>query len=138
MALIQEQGNDEYLAAGLNLLGLIAHYQGAFSRAEAFYEQGLTTARQVGAQHHIGYTMMNMAALALLQGDHLKAEPLVRNGLRLFLELGNKGGFAEGLECSAWLANLTGQPDRAVRLFAAAEALREVGNEPLPDFVRDQ
>jgi predicted ATPase/transcriptional regulator with XRE-family HTH domain len=136
VALSREEGVEEYLAAGLNIMGLIAHYQGDYARAQAFYDQSLSIARRLGYQHHLVELTLNMADLALIQGDTVRAAPLVAEGLRVGVEIGSKRGIAEGLEGLAWLVGTTGQPERAARLFGAAEALRELASLPLPAFAR--
>lgn len=57
--------------------------------------------------------------------------PLIEEGLVLFREVGSKTGIAYSLEGFARLASAQGEPERALRLFGAAAALREAIEEPL-------
>src|SRR5262249_10244596 len=66
------------------------------------------------------------------QGDLARATALHREALTLLRESGEKGNVAEGLEGLAGIAWAQGQPERAARLYGAAEALREAIRAPLP------
>ena len=131
-----EHDNEFVLAACLNGLGLAYHYQGQYDRAESLYEECLLIARYIGASQHIANTNINLAHLALSREDLISPGPRLVEGLQLFREMRDKEGISEGLEGVAWFASLSEQPARAVRLFAAAGALRERYGVPLPAFVR--
>ena len=135
VTLSREQDNQFVLAASLNGLGLVAHYRGEYSRAETLYEECLSIARRIGAQQHIANTNINLAHMALSQGNLSRAPAGLAEGLRLFREMNDKEGISEGLEGMARLASMNEQLVRAVRLFAAASALRERYDLPLPNFV---
>jgi predicted ATPase/DNA-binding XRE family transcriptional regulator len=131
-----EHENEFVLAACLNGLGLVNHYRGHYTRAEALYKESLSIARRIGAPQHIANTDINLAHLALSGGNPSSAEPLLVEGLRLFREMNDKEGISEGLEGMARLASINGQLERSISLFAAAAALREHHSVPLPHFVR--
>jgi tetratricopeptide (TPR) repeat protein len=127
---------EESLAAGLNVLGLIAHYAGRYAEAEALYGECLTIAQKIDARQQIAHSTINMAALRLLQGNAEGAAPLLAESFGIFIDNGDKGGICEGLEGVAWLAHHAEKPERAVCLFSAAMALREKNTLFLPDFVQ--
>jgi predicted ATPase/DNA-binding CsgD family transcriptional regulator len=58
--------------------------------------------------------------MANYQGDHLSAEPLVQESLRLFRELNDKLGTAYALSNAAFAATGQGQHERAVTLIEEA------------------
>jgi len=74
-------------------------------------------------------TMQSMFAHVLRgQGDLDKATFYYRRTIRLWQERGHRGAIAHQLECFALIAIAQNQSARAVKLFGAAEALREVSN----------
>jgi predicted ATPase/class 3 adenylate cyclase len=74
-------------------------------------------------------TMQSMFAHALRgYGDLDKAIFYYRRTIRLWQERGHRAAVAHQLECFGLIAMAQEQPARAVKLFSAAEALREVSN----------
>ena len=51
-------------------------------------------------------------------------------------DIGNRGAIAHELESFAAIAITEEEPRRALKLFGAAEALRERSNSPMTDFER--
>ena len=70
--------------------------------------------------------------MARAQGDHERAIALHLESLVLARETGQQREIAEYLGGLAGLATEQGQPERAARLFGAAEALRQSIGAPLP------
>jgi hypothetical protein len=58
-------------------------------------------------------------------GKYGRAETCLKESLQTSHAIGAQGLLAEVLEATVWLAAATEQPERAVRLGGAAEALRE-------------
>ena len=74
-------------------------------------------------------TMQSMFAHALRQnGDLDKAIFYYRRTIRQWQERGHRAAVAHQLECFALIAMVQEEPTRAVKLFSAAEALRDVSN----------
>ena len=74
-------------------------------------------------------TLQSMFAHALRgHGDLDKAMSYYRRTIRLWQERGHRAAVAHQLECFGLIAMAQEQPARAVILFSAAEALREVSN----------
>ncbi len=61
-------------------------------------------------------------------GDFDKATIYYRRTIRLWQERGHRAAVAHQLECFGLIAVAQEQPTRAVKLFSAADALREVSN----------
>src|SRR5262249_35860897 len=80
--------------------------------------------------------LCDMGRLAYAQGDEQRAAACYRESLALFRELEGKRLVSVCLEGLAGLAEVRKQPERAARLFGAAEALRESGGRPLPPVYR--
>jgi hypothetical protein len=75
--------------------------------------------------HHYGFTKY-------LAGDVASAMALLREGIMMQHRLLHRLCIAESLERFAWVAADAGQPERAARLFGAADALRTWMGAPLP------
>jgi len=77
----------------------------------------------------------NLAQMASAQGRYAQAAALFMEGLLLSKDVGDMLRLLEALAGLAWVAAALGQPRRAARLGAAAEAERErLGVPPgLPD-----
>ncbi|HYQ84676.1 MAG TPA: hypothetical protein VEP28_11840, partial [Rubrobacter sp.] len=125
-------------------LGMVALYEGYLERAIALLDESLDLFRELESKPHVApdhqregielSTAIDLVAgqaqeylwLAVLeQGDHRRAVALLEEELRLSLELGNKPKISYCLLGLAAVAALQGRPGRAVRLWVAAETLRE-------------
>jgi DNA-binding SARP family transcriptional activator len=94
--------------------------------------------REVGDQWGIALSLNRLGNGVLCQGDCGRAAALYAQSLKLRRELGDKDGIASCLEGLARLACAEHQPERAARLFGAAEVLREAIHAPLPPAERRQ
>jgi non-specific serine/threonine protein kinase len=141
LALREEVGYQVGVAIALNLLGDVALRQGDYPQARLLIERGLQLRREMGNKSGIAWSLQNLGHLAQRQGEHQRAAALFEESLALFDELGNKIGIAECLEGLASVAACQLQGDRkaetaerAIRLLAAADALRQAANSPLPPY----
>jgi predicted ATPase/DNA-binding CsgD family transcriptional regulator len=125
-------------------LGMVALYEGDLDRAITLLDESLGLFRELASEPHVApdqqregirlSTAIDLVAgqaqeylwLAVMeQGDHRRAVELLEEELRLSLELGNKPKISYCLLGLAAVAALQGRPARAVRLWVAAETLRE-------------
>jgi DNA-binding CsgD family transcriptional regulator len=86
-------------------------------------------------EHGISWPMPNiLASLGLIAtdlGDFGRAIACFHEGLSLAVTKGNLGNVIDLVECVARLAAATGQPEPAMRLYGAADVLREQLGFPL-------
>jgi len=151
LALRRETGHRVGMATAFNMLGDVALHLGEYQQAKALIDKGLALRKEAGSKSGIAWSLQNLGYLAQHQGEHRQAAALFEESLGLFLELGNKVGVAECLEglasvsvaslgpetrAAAADAALCGAADKPLRLFGAAEALREVADTPLPPYRR--
>jgi tetratricopeptide (TPR) repeat protein len=94
-------------------------------------EEGLALQRAQGDRRTVGRSLVSLAHVAYRQGDLGKADALYREGLELARDLSDRYLTAYALEGVAAVATARGRPADAVRLFGAAEALREDIRAPL-------
>ena len=69
-------------------------------------------------------------------GNLHQARLIYRETIKDWQESGNRGAIANQLECFAFLAIADEEPQRAVKLFSAADALRENAQLPMADYER--
>ena len=96
-----------------------------FEASEAWFREAQQMNGLCRILHHLGYVRH-------LQGDDRAANAPLREALTLQQQQQRKLLLTESLERSAWIAADMHQPQRAARLFGAAEAARERIGAPLP------
>jgi hypothetical protein len=69
-------------------------------------------------------------------GNLTKARLIYQETIKGWQELGNRSAIAHQLECFGFLAIADEEPQRAIKLFGAAEALREKIQSPMVDYER--
>jgi tetratricopeptide (TPR) repeat protein len=103
----------------LHSLGVAARYQGNYERAEALLEESLTMSRQGGRVEYSAEVLTSLGLVELEQGQHKRAHQALKESLmtaRIWMPettLEGLAGVAVGQE----------YPERAARLFGAAEAV---------------
>jgi predicted ATPase/DNA-binding NarL/FixJ family response regulator len=129
LALRRKTGNLHAVADCLLNLAQVAVRQGDFDRALLFAAESQAFYERLGDTQGLAYVLTTHAEVARRQGDAVRSAELYRESLALAEARGDKDGIADNLEWLAALAGVAGQaPEavlRAVRLFAAAAALRE-------------
>jgi tetratricopeptide (TPR) repeat protein len=69
-------------------LGLVVVQQGAYSQAEAYYQEALAQARRIGHRAHICKILANLGDLCELRGDYVQAERYCQEGVELARQIG--------------------------------------------------
>ncbi len=123
----QAVGYTQRVARTLHFLGLLAEAENDRQRAEETLHESLTLFRQVRHQIGIADVLGVLGWLALARGDRTTATTRFEEGLRIVGAMGSYIGLADVLDGCAALAARS-QPARALRLSAAALALRDVGS----------
>ncbi|MGE0544811.1 MAG: tetratricopeptide repeat protein, partial [Dehalococcoidia bacterium] len=112
-------------------LGNVARLRGDYAPARAWLEESLVIAQAVG-EKDLGPSLVNLGSVALRQGDVAAARSYLEQCLTTFTEIGDTRGLGYALEAWAALAVTKRQPERAARLFGAAEATRDRIGAVLP------
>ncbi len=136
LATFRELGDKQGVAASLINLGNIAHQSGDYAAAHSLLEESLAILREVGDKRTVASALCNLGYVAQSQGHHKTACSFYEEGLTIFQELGEKLGIANSFEGLAEAAKALGQAERAARLFAAAEVLREAIGAPMREAAR--
>jgi non-specific serine/threonine protein kinase len=129
--LFRELGDKFGLFIALNNLGFVLERQGDRLAAKRCYEESIATAYELAEKNLVAYALNGLAHLLYLENDRLEANRYYRESLILSQEIGEKRCIAYCLEGFAKLASRSGNAQRAVCLFGAAEALRQSIGAPL-------
>jgi hypothetical protein len=105
-------------------MGDIARLSGNAAGATSLYEASLSVLRDVGDQRCTASIQFNLAVMALDRVESDLARTLLRESLVIRRRLNDRGGIAECLEAFAGIEQARQEPVAAVRLLAAADALR--------------
>ena len=126
LAMHRELGGRREIAMALSCLGGVAAREGQYALARSLHNEGHALSQQSTAKDAGAHALTGLADVARLQGDHQLAFSLYRQSLTMWRELEEKPEFLRPLEDLATLWRARGRPDRAVCLWAAAQACREV------------
>jgi predicted ATPase len=113
------------VAEAYNVLGQIRLLQGDNARAARLFTDGLNAARGVPDRFTILISLYDLALSSQAQGKLTSAAEYLHEGLSLAAETGDQASVAYYLEELAAIASLRRDPQRAVRLLAAARSLLE-------------
>ncbi len=139
LAIRREIGDGWGIAQTLNNLATLAEVRGDLVRAQACYRESLAKARASGDRRLIGLILVGLASVTTRQGDCQAAGKLYVESLETAQEMGDKWLAPQSLDGLAKvIARLAGeaprglpQMQRAVRLWGAADALREAAGTAL-------
>jgi predicted ATPase/DNA-binding SARP family transcriptional activator len=119
------QGTEHALVAATaaNNLGEIARQQGNYVEAGQLYEKSIAIRNELGLTRHS--THMNLAFVALFQGDYEAARAAFSDKLRLAHKIGNRIMCCVNLIGLAGVNTVTGHQADAARLFGTVDAVRD-------------
>src|SRR6266540_2048445 len=130
LALARALKDRALVALALNNLGELARTRGDYQQAAAIYAESLQLHQDLGGRSEVPRLLHNLGFVALHQGDVAQARSQFRQCLDQFEEIHVPRGIAEGLAGLAAVAVLGEEPERAARLWGAADALREMTGTP--------
>lgn len=132
LILFRELRDDEGVANELVNLGDVARCQRELSTANSFYKESVVITKKLKDQWGLAYAIMGMADVAFEQGEFSTASSLYTECLTIFQKGADYVGLPFALESVAALALVKNQPEKAARIFGAADTLRKSTNSPLP------
>jgi non-specific serine/threonine protein kinase len=124
---IEDKGG---IADALAGQGRIAFAQGKLRSAEALFEENLALARELNDSVTIAWGCFFLALVCLQRADWTKAGELFAANLHARGYLQDQRRIPRSLAGLAHVAAATGNPERALRLFGAAMALRRATKRP--------
>jgi tetratricopeptide (TPR) repeat protein len=106
------------------IYGNLAYWQGNHQQSVAYYEQGILLYEKLGNQFQILWENVHMAYPVLRMGDIQKARHLFEKSIRDAQKADLTIALVFAVEGVASLFTNQNQPERAARLFAWADAMR--------------
>lgn len=126
-ALFQQIGRESGLDSTLSVfLAQVAKNRGDYEEAIPLFEECLADARARGDAHSVGAILRSLGELIQMRGDFVGASGRLQESMRLIREIDDQPCTTSTLDCFGMLALAQGQTERAVRLWAAAEASRQI------------
>ena len=130
IAVMRRIGQEWGTARALLGLGDLARARKDPGDARRQYLEALVILREIDARPEIARCLAGLGRVAMDLGALALARQHLAESLRLSQSTGARIGVARGLEGFAALATREGRPELAVRLTAAATALRDVAGLP--------
>ena len=124
---LQEQLGDSDTSNHLVFTGRIHFWLGEYAEAQAYFEKNLSESQQWGAIAPISWALIDLGYVFLRQNKFSEAQSYFKESLKIVKEKGlTQGGMiAYALEGVASLVVCQKDFERAIRLFAWADAYRE-------------
>jgi tetratricopeptide (TPR) repeat protein len=119
--------------AGLLLMGMgmDESHRGNYGTAKQLFEDGLDIFKRLRSKNFQLVMTSELGHIARHTGDQDQAKKIYKETIKGWQDLGNRPAVAHQLECFAFVAITEEEPRRAIRLFGAAEVLREKANSPM-------
>jgi tetratricopeptide (TPR) repeat protein len=124
LRLANAAGMDRQVADVYEARGFLAAVSSQYQEARLWFEKAIDAFQDVGAEFSILLNKSHLAHLERQFGNHQQALERYRETIVGFYEVGQVGAVAHQLECFGFLAMAGDQNERALKLFAAAAALR--------------
>ena len=125
IAIMREKGNHWFVGIALFGLGMMEIHQGNFDEARLKFKSAKSYLLEVGDKHRINMISSELAHIERYEGHYQQARVLYKETLKEWQRIGHRAAVAHQLECIAFISKALEQSERAMRLFGAAEALRE-------------
>jgi predicted ATPase/class 3 adenylate cyclase len=114
-------------------MGMDESSRGNYEAAKKIVEDGLYVFKRIRSANFQLIMKSELGHIARHTGELAQARSIYQETIRGWQDLGNRAAIAHELECFGFLAIADEEPKRAVKLFSAAEALREKIRSPMTD-----
>jgi predicted ATPase len=130
----KEAGVEWNVSVAHEMKGLIALHRKDYDEARTLFAKAIHAYRETGASFNVIIQKSNVAHMERELGNYSIALDIYRETIVAFRDVGQMGAVSHQLECFGFIALAQDQNERALQLFAAANALRERGGTPMtPD-----
>jgi tetratricopeptide (TPR) repeat protein len=109
---------------------------GNYAQAKKIFAEAEILYKQLGSPNYANAMRSETGHAERMAGNLPAAKAIYQETVKRWQELGNRSAVAHELECFGSIAIAEEQPERAGRLFGAAEALREQCQSPMTDEER--
>jgi tetratricopeptide (TPR) repeat protein len=134
LRLAKEAGLRSQEAQASGILGLIATRGNDHAKARSHFRESIRVYQEIGSMFNVILEKSNLAHLERKLGNYADALQYYRETINAFRDVGQKGAVAHQLECFGFIALAQNRKERALQLFASANALRKQRGTPMtPD-----
>jgi predicted ATPase/DNA-binding SARP family transcriptional activator len=130
LAIKRALGDTNAVGSTLNNLGLMKLYQGEYQCAAVLFEEALGLWRTIGQSWCLIGALTNLGLTTVLQGRYHQAQSLFAESLQRASAERHRYLITECIEGLAMLSVSYGAWEHAIRLFGAAQHIREQINAP--------
>jgi len=117
--------DDAHMLTSLSdTLGHVFHDLRLLKQARRYFRDGHDAAQALGDRNMASHTLMNVALVDLDRHDQATVRANLESSLRDFVQLAQRLDVSVCLDGFAWLASENEEYEQALRLFAAAAAIR--------------
>jgi predicted ATPase len=132
--LAREAGLRSQEAQASEILGSIAIHRNDYDEARSHFRESLRVYQEAGATFNVILEKSNLAHLERQLVNYADALEYYHETIVAFRDIAQIGAVSHQLECFGFIALAQNQNERALQLFAAANALREKAGTPrMPD-----
>lgn len=117
-------------------MGMDEGVRGNYASAKRIFEDGRKIFEGIGSTNFQLVMQSEIGHIERRTGNLNEAKAIYQKTIKNWQEIGNRPAIAHQLECFSFLAISYEEPQRAARLFGAAEALREKAQSPMADHER--
>jgi predicted ATPase/class 3 adenylate cyclase/Tfp pilus assembly protein PilF len=125
LSISRQLGDQTREAEILIAFGHLAYWQGDYRRANAYFEEAILLSEKIGEHYQNLWAHVHMAYAVLQQGDIQRAREMFEDNIRSTQKAGSMIAIVNTVEGVASLYVNQEQPERAARLFAWADMMRE-------------
>ncbi|HEY8599055.1 MAG TPA: AAA family ATPase, partial [Thermomicrobiales bacterium] len=125
LARYRSLANQIGIADILMSLGWVVTHQGDLLTGRALTEESVVTHRALGDPRGLANSLLHLGGVLTFAADPVGGQAALRESLRAYADLGVVRGMYLCLDLLAMAAALSGQPERAARLWGAAEERRD-------------
>jgi non-specific serine/threonine protein kinase len=125
LVVFRELGDKPWISQALNILGELRRVEGDYESARQYYEECLVIVKETGERQREAIQYHNLGLIATHQNHLQLAEKLIKQALRIGIELDNNYLLATGIGALAGPAARLGYPKRAAQLLGASYAAME-------------
>jgi predicted ATPase/class 3 adenylate cyclase len=137
-ALVSEMPNSFQVSMFLLGLGMDERLRGNYGSARKIFEEGRESFRRIRSKYFVMVMSSELGHVERQEGNLSRARAIYQNTIKGWQNLGNRAALAHELECFGFLALAEEEPLAAVKLFGAAEALRDKIQAPMTDYERTE
>lgn len=137
LSISRQIGNHTIECETLMNLGNLSYWQGDYQRANAYHQEAMALSEKTGNIPQNLWSHIFLAYATLRQGDVHKAQALFRRSIHDTHRAGLTIGLVFAMEGLASLNANQNQPERAARLFAWTDAMREKISDHRPPLEQE-